>query len=111
MTYEELQKCRLPLTVINIEGKQNLLTAYNNAGFLITCKETGDWIFPWEDLSKFSLVPITIKIALYKYNIFDKARQEKFQSKWTTESFQSVYPQNGNFELTSTEKKIIEVEV
>ena len=110
MTYEELQKCILPVEVINIEGKQNLLTAYNNAGFLITCKETGDWIFPWEDLDTFKLKPKITPVKLYKYNYYDKMLKGTFSTKWTTEGFSQYFNAYDDLELRSTEVKTVEIE-
>lgn len=109
MTYEELQKCELPLEVNWLNGPA-VITSYNRAGLLVTEHEE-DFIVDIEYLQDFSLKPKITTLRLYKYNYYDKARQESLTSSWTTlGNFYDYFPNNNNFELRSTEIKTVEVE-
>ena len=78
MKYEELQNCILPLKVDWLELNAEI-TGYNRAGLLVTQGDE-DFIVDIEYLMDFSLKPKITTVKLYKYNYFDKARQETLKS-------------------------------
>ena len=108
MKYEELQNCILPLEC-NLDKTKVVIQAYNRAGFLFSIDEE-DFNADIDRLKDFSLKPKITTVKLYKYNYYDKARQETLKSFWTTQSFYEYFPNNNNFELRSTEIKTVEVE-
>lgn len=109
MKYEELQKCRVPLYLRHQMGDTVRITAYNEVAFLYDT-DTGSSFELIARLNEYTLIPETVEVKLYKYNYYDKARQETLKSFWTTQSFYEYFPNNNNFELRSTEIKTVEIE-
>lgn len=103
----ELNQCTLPVKITN---GSNLLTvtAYNTTAILYTDHKGNENYMAMHFLKDYYLVERET-VIVYKYTYLDEIHNEKGQTPWTTESFDSYFKDCPYFIKVDTDTKAVKL--